>query len=318
MRAMSHAAYGKADVLRLVEAARPVPGPGQVLVRVVASSVNPVDWKRAGGSFRLIMPVKFPAVPGYDVAGFVEAVGTGVTTFTTGERVHARIADAAGGGSAEFALAGLKELAHMPAGLGFAEAAAMPLAGMTALQALRDQAGLPLQGATQRVLVVGASGGVGHLGLQIARAAGATAIGVCSARNAELVMSLGASAVIDYAKPDAYAGHAPFDIVLDCVGSDHGPFLPRLAAGGCYVSCLPAPSNMLRALINPVSSKKVRYILLKTDAADLAILDALFSAGKLKVVIDSRFPLEQLGAAWERSMSGRAVGKIVVEVGQDA
>lgn len=315
MRAMSQSTYGKPDVLRLVELPRPEPKAGQVLVKVVAGSVNPVDWKRASGALRLVMPVTFPAVPGFDVAGVIESVGPGVTAFAPGDRVHVRIAEGSGGGAAEYAVAGVSEVARMADGLDFAEAAAMPLAGMTALQALRDLGGLVMQGSTQRVLVVGASGGVGHLGLQIARAAGATTIGVCSAKNAALVLGLGASAVIDYAKPDCYAGQAPFDIVLDCVGSDPGPFMALLGQRGVYVSCLPAPANMLRALLNPFTSKKVRAVMLKSNGADLAILDGLYAAGKLKSVIDSRFPLDQLPAAWERSMSGRSVGKIVVDVG---
>lgn len=317
MRAMSQAAYGKPSLLQVVDVAIPAPGPEQVRVRVVAGSVNPVDWKRMGGEHRVIMPVKFPAIPGYDVSGVIDAVGSGAAAFKPGQRVHARIADAAGGGAAEYALVGLHELVAMPDGLGFADAAALPLAGMTALQALRDQARVPLTGASQRVLVVGASGGVGHFAVQIARAAGATVVGVCSARNAELVRSLGAEAVVDYAKPDAYAGQAPFDVVLDCVAGDYGSHLPHLVAGGVYVSTMPSPGTIARSLFNAMSSKKVRYILLKTNAPDLAILDGLYSAGKLKVVIDSRFPLEQLAAAWERSMAGRAVGKIVIEVGAD-
>ena len=203
----------------------------------------------------------------------------------------------------------------MPEGLAFAEAAAMPLAGMTALQALRDLAGLTLEGSNQRVLVVGASGGVGHFGLQIARAAGATVVAVCSAKNADRVRRLGASAVVDYAKADAYAGLPPFDIVLDCVASDPGPFLPRLGPKGVYVTCLPGPATLLRSALNPFTRKQVKVVMLKSNAADLALLDGLYAAGKLQVVIDSRFPLEQLGAAWERSMSGRAVGKIVIDVG---
>jgi NADPH:quinone reductase-like Zn-dependent oxidoreductase len=314
MRAMSQSTYGKPDVLHLVELPRPVPGAGEVLIAVAASSVNPIDWKRASGTMKLIMPVKFPAVPGYDVSGVIEQCGPGVTGFSVGQRVHARIAQGSGGGSAEFAVAGVTEVAAMPDGLGFAEAAAMPLAGMTALQALRDKAGMPLSGAQKRVLVVGASGGVGHFAVQIARSAGVTVVGVCSARNAALVTSLGATAVVDYKAPNPYAGQEPFDIVLDCVGSDPGPFLAMLTASGCYVSCLPAPANLLRALLNPFSGKKVRSVMLKSNATDLAILDGLYASGKLKAVIDSRFPLQDLALAWERSMSGRSVGKVVVDV----
>jgi NADPH:quinone reductase-like Zn-dependent oxidoreductase len=316
MRALRYSGYGSADTLQLLDLPRPEPGPGQILMRVHAGSVNPVDWKRASGELRLVMPVKFPSIPMYDAAGVVEALGPDVTAFTIGQRVHARIAEASGGAAAEYAVMGVGVVAAIPEGMTDGEAAALPLAGMTALQALRDKVGLPMSGATERVLVVGASGGVGHFGLQIALAAGATVVGVCSARNAELVRSLGAHGVVDYAAPDAYAGQAPFDVVLDCVGSDPGPYAAIMAPRARYVSCLPSPGNLLRALFNVFTPRKVTAIMLKSNAADLAFLDELYVTGKLRIVIDSRFPLAELPAAWRRSQTGRVVGKVVVDVGR--
>jgi NADPH:quinone reductase-like Zn-dependent oxidoreductase len=313
MRAVTYRAYGGPEKLQLVDLPKPAPGPGEVLVRVLASSVNPVDWKIASGKFRLIMPAKFPRVPGFDLAGEVVEVGPGVSDFAPGARVHARISGK-GGTSAELAVAGVDVTAPMPAGMDPGEAAGLPLAGMTALQGLRDRAGLPTAGARERVLVVGASGGVGHLAVQIARASGATVVGVCSARNAELVAGLGAHEVIDYNASDPYRGQAPFDIVLDCVGGDPAPWTPLLGPGGRYASCVPGPKVFLRAALNPLSSRKVRAVLLKSRAADLRFLDGLVEAGKLRVVVDSRFPLAELAKAWERSRSGRAVGKIIVDV----
>jgi NADPH:quinone reductase-like Zn-dependent oxidoreductase len=203
----------------------------------------------------------------------------------------------------------------IPAGMDPGEAAGLPLAGMTALQGLRDRGGLPLEGARERVLVVGASGGVGHFAVQIARVAGATVVGVCSGRNAALVASLGAHEVVDYTSPDPYRGQAPFDIVLDCVAGDPSPWLPLLGPGGRYASCVPGPKAFLRGALNPFTAKKVRPVMLKSRATDLRILDGLVETGKLRVVVDSRFPLEALAKAWERSMGGRATGKIVIEVG---
>ena len=218
MRAMIYRAYGGPERLELVDIPRPSPGPGQVLVRVIASSVNPVDWKLASGRLRLFMPVKLPLVPGFDVAGDIAELGRCVTGYAIGDRVHARIATNGGTGAcAEFAVVGLDVLANAVTGMDAGEAAGLPLAGVTALQGLRDQAGLPLEGASGRVLVVGASGGVGHIAVQISRAAGATVVGVCSERNLELVSSLGAHEVIDYNSPNPYGGQAPFDIVFDCV-----------------------------------------------------------------------------------------------------
>lgn len=316
MRAMMYRVYG--GPLELVDIPRPAAGPGQLLVRVIATSVNPVDWKVASGKMRPIMSVTRPCVPGLDIAGEVVEVGTGGTgtggRFTVGERVHARIAGLQGGGAAEFAVVGGDVTAPMPEGMDPGEAAGLPLAGMTALQGLRDALGIPMTGATQRILVVGASGGVGHLAVQIARAAGASVVGVCSARNAALVASLGAQQVIDYTKPDAYRGLAPFDAVYDCVGGDPGPFLPLLTSGGQYASCVPGPKLLLRSLLNVLSARKVKPVMLKGTGGDLRVLDALVSAGRLRVVVDRRYRLEAMQEAWDRSKSGRAAGKIVVDV----
>jgi NADPH:quinone reductase-like Zn-dependent oxidoreductase len=313
MRAMVYSTYGGPERLEMVELPRPAPAAGQVLVRVLTSSVNPVDWKVASGKYRLILPVKMPHVPGIDLAGEVVETGPGVTAFSTGDLVHARLSGR-GGTSAEFAVAGVDVAVKVPEGMDPGQAAGLPLAGLTALQGLRDRAGMPLSGARERVLVVGASGGVGHLAVQIARAAGATVVGVCSGRNAQLVTELGAHEVIDYTRPDAYRGQAPFDIILDCVGGSPYNWLPRLGPGGRFASVLPGPSVFLREALNPLTGKKVRTVMLKTNAPDLAILDGLFAAGKLRVVIDSRFPLADLPRAWERSKSGRAAGKIVIDV----
>ncbi len=314
MRAMQMLRYGGPDELALAEVPEPVPGPGQVLVRVHCASVNPVDWKRASGQYRLIMPVRFPSVPGYDIAGHVAAVGHGVEGFTTGMNVHARIAEMGAGGSADYALAGVDVLVPMPDGMPHAEAAALPLAGMTALQALRDGARLPLQDAGERVLVVGASGGVGHLGVQVAKSAGAHVTGVCSGRNAALVRELGADAVLDYTQADAFRDVEPFDVVLDCVAGDPTPWLPLMKRDARYVSVIPGVGTFLWPWLHPFSRRRVRAWMLRTNGDDLRWLDALWQRGALRIVIDGRHPLEQLGAAWARSMSGRAVGKIVVAI----
>lgn len=310
MRAMIYREYGEPAKLELTDLPAPEPAEGQVLVRVMASSVNPIDWKRSTGALRVIMPACFPLTPGYDIAGEIAKVGPGVEGFRVGQRVHARIGEPIGGASAELALAGVDVVAPMPDAMDMVTAAGLPLAGMTALQGLRDQCELPLENASARVLVVGASGGVGHLAVQIAKRCGAYVVGVCSAKNAEMVKSLGADEIIDYTKPNAYEGHAPFDVVLDCVAGEPGKWLPLLAPKGRYASCLPGPAVFLRSAMNVATDKKVRPVLLHSRASDLAILDGM----GLRVVVDSRFPLEQLAAAWERSRTGRAAGKIIVDV----
>lgn len=314
MQAMVYRSYGGPEKLEAIEREDPTPKRTQVAIRVVCASVNPVDWKKAEGQLRFFQPASFPVTAGYDVAGEVVAIGAAVTTFAIGDRVHARIKEGAGGACAERCVAGVDVTTKMPAAMSFADAAAIPLAGMTALQGLRDGGKMPLRGATQRVLVVGASGGVGHFGVQIARAMGAHVVAVSSTRNLALARSLGAHEVIDYTVADPYAGQAPFDVVLDCVGGEASKWLPLLGPKGRYVSCLPSPEVFARGALNITCGKKVSPVLLKSRASDLAILDALYAEGKLRVVIDSRFPLGKLADAWTRSKTGRAVGKIVIDV----
>jgi NADPH:quinone reductase-like Zn-dependent oxidoreductase len=315
MKAMLQRQYGGPEVLEVGELPKPTPSDTQVLIRVEASSVNPIDWKRASGSMRLLMPVSFPAVPGYDVAGVVAEVGRrAADAFPVGTRVHARIAEAQGGACAEFALAGIEVTTRMPEGMSSAEGAALPLAGMTALQGLRDALELNLAQSSARVVVVGASGGVGHFGLQLAARSGAHVIAVCSARNADLVRRLGAKEVIDYAAPDAFAGLAPVDLVLDCVSGDSGPWMDRLTDHGRYASTVPTPGLMAKQVLNLMSKKKQFAVMLKPAAEDLAFLDQQWAKKALQVVIDAHFPLEQLGEAWKRSLSGRATGKLVIDV----
>lgn len=313
MRAMTLDAYGLTP--KLTDLPAPSPGPQQVLVRVRATSINPIDWKQASGKSRPLLGAKFPGfIPGYDLAGEIESLGDGVTRFSVGQRVHTRLSGTSGGASAELVVAGLDVLQPMPEGTDFAQAAGLPLAGMTALQGLRDACRLPMAGATQRVLIVGASGGVGHLAMQLARAAGATVVGVCSTRNVELVRRLGAADVVDYTKSAPYTGQAPFDAIYDCVGSAPGDFLGLLTPKGRFASCLPGPAVFAHAALNPVRGRKVLPVLLNANAADLGVLDGLVAKKQLEVVIDSRFPLTELAAAWARSSSGRVVGKVIVDL----
>ena len=312
MRAVYFAEYGALDILQVGDRPEPQPGAGEVRIRVAAASVNPVDWKIASGHIRWLMPVRFPAVPGFDVAGTVDAVGKRVTTLRVGDRVHARMTTL--GACAEYAIIKADVVAPMPPEMSMAEAAALPLAGMTALQALRDRCEMPLANASQRVLVVGASGGVGHLGVQIAKIMGAEVVGVCSTRNVEFVKGLGADAVLDYTAPEVYQGQRPFDCILDCVSDNPDEFMPMLTRRGIYAAVLPGPKVMARSLLNILGGRRARPVMLRRSGLDLRLLDDWWQRGLLRVTLDSRFPLEQLAEAWQRSMTGRTVGKIVVDV----
>lgn len=314
MRAIQYRSYGGPECLELVDLPKPTPKAGELLLRVHCASVNPVDWKLASGKTRPVLWVRPPSVPCFDVAGVVEELGAGASGFAKGDRVHARVNLRAGGGCAEYAVVPVADVAKMPAQMSFAEAAALPLAGMTSLQALRDTAGMPMTGATGRVLVVGAAGGAGHLGVQLGKAAGAHVTGVCSGKNVETVRLLGADEVIDYSRPEAWKEKAPWDIILDCVGQDLDALLGRMTPAGTLACIMPGPAVIGRMLLNPLKRQKVYAVALKANGVDLSLLDQLYTDGKLKILVEQRYPMEHLKEAWERSISGRVVGKLVVDV----
>lgn len=314
MKVARYRALGGPEHIEVAEQPPPSPAPGQLLVHVHATSVNPVDWKMASGAFPFnIMPPALPYVPGFDVAGEVaHAAGD----FAVGDRVFVRKTERAGGASAELAVCDAAVAAKMPAGMSFHDAAAIPLAGMTALQGLRDGARLPLSGADGwRVLIVGASGGVGHFATQIARDAGAHVTGVCSARNAAFVTSLGAHAVIDYARDDAWDAAGGFDVILDCVGGKPvSRFTPLLTARGAYACVMPDAGVFARQFVSALVGPRVRAVMLTPRAADLRALAEMYARGALRAELDAVLPLDALAEAHRRSIAGRARGKIVVAV----
>ena len=212
MRAVGLRRYGPPEVLEGLEVERPEPTSDGVLIRVAAGGVNPADCLLRSGGLRFVARQKMPFVPGADVAGVVEATGPAVTRFEPGDPVYAMLPNTAGGGYAEYAVAAEGTVAAIPPGLTFGEAAGVPLAALTALQALRDRADLS---AGDHVLVNGASGGVGTFAVQISRAMGATVTAAASGRNADLVRGLGADEFLDYTDGDVTAGEARYDVVLD-------------------------------------------------------------------------------------------------------
>lgn len=315
MKVARYRALGGPENIEYADQPDPVARAGEALVRVHASSVNPVDWKMARGEFPFnLMRPKLPFVPGFDLAG---EVVTASGDFPVGRRVWARHPSMSAGASAELVAVPASALATMPEAMGYPEAAAIPLAGMTALQSLRDQARLPMSGAEgYRVLVVGASGGVGHFAVQIARAAGAHVTGLCSGRNAALVTSLGAQEVVDYTTGAAPNAGGDFDVILDCVGgAPVGRFLPWLTARGVYVSCAPRGGTFAWQLFYTLTfRRRVRGVMLMPRADDLRWLGGLYERGGLRAHIDATFPLARLADAHRMSIAGRTRGKIVIDV----
>ncbi len=311
MRAAVTEAFGGVDRVVVREVGKPAPGPGEVLVRVRAASMNPLDCNLREGRLRFIYRLKPPFVLGVDVAGEVEAVGPGVTRTRPGEAVFGELPRP--GAHAEYTVAGEDHFLPKPARLSFEEAAAIPAAGVSALQALRDEARLR---AGQRVLVNGAGGGIGTFAVQIAKAWGARVTAVASAGKQELLVGLGADERLDYAKEDFARRTCAFDVIFDVVPNRSFPECRRaLAAGGAYVTALPGPGPILWRVLTaaPVlGARRCRALMLRPRRRDLEELVRLVEAGALRPVVGDVFPLEAIRDAHVRMQSGHALGKIVV------
>lgn len=307
MRAAIYDDFGDADVLKVRDVADPPVGPDTVLVRVRATSVNPVDFKVRAGYLQGAYPHHLPIIPGWDVAGVVEQRGPAVRNgLEVGDEVfgYVRRDDVAFGTTAELVPAPERTVARKPAGLSFEEAAALPLVGLTAYQSLVEA--LDVQ-AGERVLVHAAAGGVGHVAVQIAKAIGAVVIGTASARNHDRLRALGVDEVIDYAAgPVSEQLSQPADVVLDLVGGDALDDAPgQLAENG-----------RLASVIDPekVLGLGGRYVFVRPERSHLDILTKLVQEGKLRVEIAARYPIEQIADAHRACEEGHAQGKIVVTV----
>ena len=311
MRAAVTEAFAGIDRLVVRDVPKPVPGPGEVLVRVKAAAMNPLDCKLREGKFRLIFRVKPPFVLGFDLAGEVEAVGTGVTRLRPGDAVFGTLSRP--GAHAEHAVAAEQMLLPKPSRLSFEEAAALPAAAMSALQLLRDDARLR---EGQRVLLNGAGGGIGTFAIQIAKAWGARVTAVASARNQDLLRELGADECLDYAKEDFVAREAAFDVILDLVPNRSFPECRRaLAPGGTYVTTLPGPGPYFWQALTVLplfGGRRCRALVLVPKRRDLEEIVQLIEEGKLRSVVGDVFPLDAIRDAHVRMQSGHARGKIVV------
>jgi NADPH:quinone reductase-like Zn-dependent oxidoreductase len=301
---------GGPEVLELVEVERPAPGPTEVLVRVAAAGVNPVDWKvRQRGGF-LGQP---PFIVGWDVAGVVEEIGRGVTRFAVGDRVFGmpRFPHEAAA-YAEYVTSPSRQLAGTPERLSDVEAAGLPLAGLTAWQALVETADVR---PGQRVLVLAAAGGVGHLAVQIAKARGAYVIGTARAAKHGFLAEIGVDEAIDYTTGSVGGRVGDVDVVLDLVGGDAGlDAVPALREGGTFVR-VPSASDLDEVKELAGDRARITGILVEPDRYGLEALAGLVEAGELRVHVERTFPLEDAARAHELGEAGRTQGKLVLTVG---
>ena len=302
MITISQDELGGADVLNTVKAPRPQPGIGQILIRVRAAGVNPIDKSNRETGIFLGQP---PFVLGWDVSGTVEAVGMGVSVHQAGDEVFGMLPfPGAGGGYAQYVTAPARDFVPKPGNLTHEEAAALPLAALTAWQALVDTAHI---GADSKVLVIGAAGGVGHLAVQIAKSRGAHVTAVVSTANADFARSLGADEVIDRTKTDFTVTVRDLDVVLDTVGADLLPALDSLRSGGILVALSPGAYAAARA---EAERRGIRAatLLVEADRLGMTEIAELAAAKQLVPAVDATYPLEQAGAAQEsRPSHGKTV-----------
>ena len=321
-KAIVYRCYGSSDVLEYADVEKPTPQDNEVLVKIQAASVNPLDWHYMRGSpyvMRLMSGLGSPTDTslGADFAGTVESVGSKVTRFKPGDEVF-------GGRTGAFAeyvtVPEDRALVLKPADVTFEQAASSPIAGVTALQALRDQGKLQ---PGQKVLINGASGGVGTFAVQIAKSMGAEVTGVCSTRNVDMVRSIGADHVIDYKKENYTESGQRYDLIIDMVGNHsllanrkvlepEGRLVMVGGAKGNWIAPLKGPVKAL--LLSPFVEQELVMILAQLNKDDLALLADLMQAGTLSPVIDRRYGLQEVPDAIRYSEEGRARGKIIISL----
>lgn len=326
MKAAVYTNYGTPEVIQIKEVEKPVPKDNELLVKVIAASANPADWHMIRGepkfarlAFGLFKPKN--VIPGIDVAGQVEAVGKNVTEFRAGDEVFG---DCGWGGAfAEYVCVIENRLVPKPANISFEEASTILVAGITALQAIRDKRQIE---SGQKVLIIGASGGVGTFAVQIAKYFGAEVTGVCSTKNLELVQSIGADKVIDYTKEDFTNASQKYDLIIDNVANRSVNNLKRALSpnGICVIVGFSSLSRMFQhmlfgPLISMAGNKKIVGLgTAKPNKKDLLFLKELLEAGKIKPVIDRRYPLSEVPDAIRYLEQGHARGKVVITIGHNS
>ncbi|HYK60233.1 MAG TPA: NADP-dependent oxidoreductase [Bryobacteraceae bacterium] len=308
MKAVRIHEYGGVDVLRFQDAPRPEPGPGEVLVRVHAAGVNPVDWKVRAGYLKDWLKYKLPMIPGWDFSGVIESVGSGVDGWRAGSEVYARPDLSRDGAYAGYIAVRASEIGAKPKSVDHTQAAAIPLAALTAWQALFDASGVA---AGQKVLIHAAAGGVGHFAVQLAKWRGAFVAGTASARNHDFLRQLGADQPIDYTTVRFEDVARDFDVVLDTMaGETRARSWGVLKQGGILVTILGQPSQ------EDAKAHGVRAagIFVQPNPAQLAEIAALVDSGKLKPHIEAVFPLAEAAKAHQLGETNRVRGKIVLRV----
>lgn len=318
MKAIVNEKYGSPDKLVLQEVERPQPGKHEVQIKVLGSALNKADWYLLQGKpfpVRLMAGLFKPKhqILGADVAGIVEKAGMEATQFIPGDEVYGDLSTNGFGGFAEYAVANEKILAQKPSNFSFEQAAALPMASITALQGLRDYGKVK---AGQEVLINGASGGVGTFAIQIAKAFGANVTAVCSTTKIEQAKKLGADQVIDYTKENFTLMEKHYDLILDIVGNHSiSAIMKVLKAKGIYITCTFSPAVMLLSpWISMISGKRIKSYLANTNQEDLQFIAKLAEEEKLIPVIEKTYTLDDVPEALKKIGSGSTAGKLVISI----
>ncbi|KNA20716.1 hypothetical protein SOVF_050040 [Spinacia oleracea] len=323
MHAIQYSGYGGGtDALKHVEVAVPDPKSDELLLKIEAATLNPIDWKIQKGVLRPLLPRKFPTIPGTDVAGEVVQAGSAVNRFKTGDKVVAVLSHATGGALAEYAVAKENLTVARPPEVSAAEGAALPVAALTAHQALTQFANIKLDGSGERknILITAASGGVGHYAVQLAKLGNTHVTATCGARNLDFVKGLGADEVLDYKTPEGASLTSPSGKKYDYVvhgasGIPWSTFEPNLSEAGKVIDLTPGPTAMMTFAWKKLtfSKKQLVPLLLIPKIPNFEYVVNLVKEKKLKTVIDSKHPLSKGEDAWSRIMGGHATGKIIIE-----
>lgn len=312
MRVVEYDRFGGPEELKVRERTQPVPKRGQVLIRVEASALNPKDIMLRSGKFRLLSGARFPRRTGFDWSGEVVELGSEVRDVLVGARMFGMLDGYQGGACAEYLVSDVARCAAAPESIGLLETSGVPLAALTGLQAYRDIAKLE---AGQRVLVNGASGGVGTLAVQLARALGAEVDATTSDKNRALVSELGAREVYDYRKLDLRKHDKRYDVVFDVFGNlPFDDVRHALSALGVQITTVPSVRHGLMIAKTLLRPQRMHLVSVKARQSDLCFIASLIDRGQLRPVVDSVFPLDRIGDAYRHLATKHARGKILIQI----
>lgn len=316
MKAATINSFGNPDVFKIVESEKPIPKEDQILIQVFATSINPIDWKQRKGNHKLILGSKFPIILGYDVCGEVVEIGSNVNKFKSGDTVYGVLDNKYGGALAEFAIGSENCFAIKPESISNEEAAAYPMVSLTSLQALRDKAKLQYG---QTVLINGASGGVGHIALQMAKLMGARVIAVASSSSKDFVNQFEPDVFVDYTQQDILTLDEKVDVVFDVASNlSFSKCKKILNPNGVYIN-LEYINTMKRMPLYKLQQlfskgKRVKALLMKQNTDDLNIISKWIEEGKVKIHVDEVFNLKNITAAHDYAQKGHNKGKNVVVI----